>query len=1080
MERRVLSRRTAGAIILAAGIIGLATAPAVRAIKSRHVASLHAALRHTGASKANASKRPYPGVKTAPSRSFPHLLDYNRDIVPILGANCFVCHGPDPGARQAGLRLDMSDSAYKATASGKIPIVPGHPEKSELYYKITASDAARMPPSYSAKSLTPAQIATLKLWIEQGAKYEPHWAYIKPVRPPLPAVKNPAWRHNPIDRFIMAGLEAAHVSPSPLVDRRTLIRRVSLDIIGLPPTMQEVSAFVNDKSPNAYEKVVDRLLASPHFGERMAIRWLDLVRYADTDGYHGDQFRSVFPYRDYVINSYNEDKPFDQFTIEQLAGDLLPNATMEQKVASGYNRLNMITREGGAQPKEYLAKYAADRVRTTSIVWQATTIGCAECHDHKFDPVTSKDFYSFEAFFADIKQQGVYQNDGPVEPDMAVPSSGQTAALADLERQEKSLKASLDAPNPTVDEEEKIWEQSEREKIASWTTLKPASAQSKRGATLTTQPDESILASGTHPTTDTYTITTTTTLRGITAFRIEALPDPSLPKNGPGRADNGNFVLTGLTVTAKPAGSAMANPITLQNATATWEQKSGADALPGKVWSAALVLDPKKTDKSFGWAILERVGQPSAAVFETASDIGDGGPVTLTFKLDFSFPAHQIGRLRISAATLPRPVRAMEAGAPQDVQAALLIDPAQRTPAEEKALADHYRSIAPALQPLRDLVAGMDKRVADLKASIPRTLVTVAVMPAVIRVLPRGNWMDNSGEIVKPAVPQFMGQLPAGEPANRLALAKWIVSRDNPLTARVVVNRLWDNLFGAGIVRTVDDFGTQGAPPTHPHLLDWLAVQFMDNGWHVKPIIKLIVMSNAYKQSSHATPAMLERDPFNDLIARQGRFRLPAEMIRDNALSIAGLLSPRIGGRSVFPYQPDHYWDNCNTFTGKLIYTQDHGANLYRRGLYTIWKRSFLNPSLLAFDAPPREECTAYRTVSNTPLQALVLLDDPTYVEAARVFAEHILDEGGDTTASRINYAFRRALFRPVQPKELAVLAALQRKSLADYTSDKASAKDLVSVGETPVPKNIDVSELASWTSVARTILNLSETITRE
>lgn len=819
-------------------------------------------------------------------------VDYNRDVRPILAENCFACHGADRNKRQAGLRLDMAESALKPAASGHAAVVPGRPDGSELWRRVTAKNALLMPPASTGKHLTGKQVAVLRAWLAQGGAYAPHWAYIPPKRPALPpAPKGPpaSWPLNPIDRFILARLQDEGLGPSPGADRPTLVRRLSLDLTGLPPTPEEVDAFVLDRDPKAYDKLVDRLLASPHYGERMAVYWLDMVRYADTDGYHGDRHRSVFPYRDYVINAFNTNKPFDRFTVEQLAGDLLPNATLEQKIASGYNRLNMVTREGGAQAKEYLAKYGAERVRTTALVWQAATLGCSECHDHKFDPYTTKDFYRFKAFFADIRQVGLYPNNKEdLDPVLLLPTRAQSDDLDRLAAQADALRKRLDTATPEL-----------------------AEAQAK------------------------------------------------------------------------------------------WEQ----------------------------------------AVKDGAKDV---------------------------------------AKPPDPILAILNVEREKRGPEQQAALAKHFRGIAPELEGTRKELAEAERKRTELEGSIPRTLVTASVPPETVRVLPRGNWMDDSGEVVQPGVPQFLPQLPADQPAGRLALAKWLVSRENPLTARVMVNRMWMLLFGAGLARSPGDFGAQGAAPTHPELLDWLATEFMDSGWDVKHVMRLIVASRAYRQTSRVSRTLRERDPYNLLLARQGRFRLDAEFVRDNALAISGLLSTKAGGRSVKPYQPAGYWDHCNTFAGRLIYDQDHQEDLYRRGLYTYWKRTFLHPAMLAFDAPSREECTVERSHSNTPLQALVLLNDPEFVEAARALGERVMREGGADPERRAAWVFRRATGRGATAPEISVLTQLYRKHLADYTGDKAAAAQLAGVGERPVPKDLDAAELAAWTSVARAILNLHETVTRD
>jgi hypothetical protein len=811
---------------------------------------------------------------TARAPAAPKPVDYSREVQPILTAHCYACHGPDEGKRKAKLRLDQRDSAVKKA------VKPGDAAHSPLVERIVSDDPEQvMPPPKSKRDrLSAAQIDVLRRWIDEGAKFDLHWSYIKPTRPALPAVKNKAWVRNPVDAFVAAGQEAHGLAPAPEADRVTLIRRLSFDLIGLPPAPAEVEAFVNDRSPDAYEKLVERLLGSEHYGERMAMTWLDAVRYADTGGYHSDNHRDVWLFRDYVINAFNANKRFDQFTTEQLAGDLLPNPTTEQRIASGYNRLLQTTEEGGAQPKEYTAKYAADRVRNVSSVWMASTMGCCECHNHKFDPFTMKDFYSLSAFFADIQEKAVGRQD---QTPILTP---ETAARVKL-----------------LDEQ-------------------------------------------------------------IALFR-SALTKPSAE---------------------------------LDALQAAWEEKGRAEGSKG----------------------------------------------------------------------LPKPVAE-----------ALAVEPAKRTPQQKQTIANHYRGIVPELEPVRKALAEAQAQHDAIMKTVPTTLVTTAVAPRTVRVLARGNWQDDSGEVVPPAVPAFLAALDAkGQRATRLDLAKWIISPDNPLTARVFVNRLWKIAFGQGIVKSLDDFGIQGALPSHPQLLDWLAVEFIDSGWDVKHMLRLLVTSNAYRQSSVGTKEAREKDPANVWLARQGRFRLDAEMVRDGALEISGLLSRKVGGPSVKPYQPAGYWSFLNFPVRE--WQADKGENEYRRGLYTYWCRTFLQPSLLAFDAPTREECTVERTRSSTPLQALVLLNDPTYVEASRVFAEHIIRQSGDM-AARLDWAYRRAVSRAVKPDEVKVSTELYQKHLAEFRADRAGAEKAVAVGQWPVPKDVDTAELAAWTSVARVILNLHETITR-
>jgi hypothetical protein len=816
--------------------------------------------------------------RTAADDVLPDVVEFNRDIRPILSNHCYTCHGPDSNNRKAKLRLDVEKSAHEDRGDHRV-IVAGKSGASELIKRINSQDPdERMPPAKVGKDLTPRQIALLARWIDQGGKYQPHWSLLAAKRSPLPRLHNKA-ATNGIDAFILARLKQEGLALSPRADRRTLIRRLSFDLIGLPPTAEQVDDFINDKSQDAYEKVVTRLLASPHFGERLAQYWLDLVRYADTAGYHSDNHRDVALYRDYVIQAFNDNMPFDQFTIEQLAGDLLPGPTVVQKIASGYNRLLQTTEEGGAQAKEYTAKYAADRVRNAGTVWLGLTLGCAECHDHKFDPVTMREFYRFAAFFADLKETAVGR-----QQQTMLPTPEQAATMAKLDSEIAPLVKAVNTQTPELD------------------------------------------ASLAH-----------------------------------------------------------------------WEEGIRKDS------KTALV--------------------------------------------------------------------------PKEIAAILAVDTTKRNPKQTEALGKYYRGIAPELKTARDSLAPLQKQKDELTKAIPTTLLSMAGTPRTIRVLARGNWLDNSGEIVEPGVPAALPALHVAGRATRLDLARWLVAEENPLTARVFVNRLWMLYFGQGLVKTLDDFGAQGAWPVHPELLDWLATEFRDSGWDVKHIIKLMVTSATYRQTSKVSDALKERDPYNQLFGRQARYRFDAEMIRDSALAISGLLSHKVGGASVKPYQPPGYWKYLNFPTREWM--NDKGQELHRRGVYTYWCRTFLQPSLLAFDAPTREECTVERTRSNTPQQALVLLNDPTYVEASRVFAEHIMQAATDIEG-RIQHGFRRALGRDATAAEAKVLTKLYQHHLQQYEADTNAAAALMKVGERPVMAGLQPEELAAWTSVARVILNLHETITRE
>jgi hypothetical protein len=989
-------------------------------------------------------------------------VSYSRDIKPILAFKCFACHGPDEGKRKAKLNLGDHDSAVTKA------IKPGDATLSPLVQRVTTDDAKkRMPPPESKKEpLTPAEVDLVRRWIDQGAKFDAHWAYVKPVRPGIPVVKNAEWTHSTIDRFIAAEHERLNLQPAPEADRVTLIRRMYFDLLGLPPTPQQVDAFLKDGAPDAYEKLVDRLLASKHFGERMALYWLDAVRYGDTGGYHSDNHRDVWLYRDYVIDAFNTNKHFDQFTIEQLGGDLLPAPTQEQRIASGYNRMLMTTEEGGAQAKEYTAKYAADRVRNASSVWLAATMGCCECHNHKFDPYTTKDFYTFAAFFADVKEAAVGRQE-----QTPIPSPTQADKVKELDARITTVRSRLNQQTPELDAAQAAWEKKATAELetarAMWTPVKPEKVASKGGMTFTVQEDLSVLGSGTNPGKDTYTITLVTDRKEITGIRLEALTDASHTNKSLSRG-GGNFVLTGFEVAV--AGKVDANPqaVKIVHAAADYEQ------------AGFPIVHAIDADPNTGWAVDgSSKAQDRQAVFAFEKPIpgGDGTTITVVMKHESPFAGHNIGRYRLSLTSVDKPALS-DNSVPADVAQILSLEPDKRTAPQKEKLSAHYRSLAPELALDRADLVTLEEQKKQLVQSFPTTLVSMAVPPREMRILPRGNWLDDSGEIVSPAAPGFLPPLSVKDRrATRLDLARWLVSQDNPLTARVFVNRLWKLLYGQGLVKSLEDFGTQGTLPTHPELLDWLSVEFMDSGWDVKRMIKLMVMSSSYRQSSKPTRDRMERDPANLWLARQGRFRIDAEMARDNALAIGGLLSPRIGGPSVKPYQPDGYWALLNFPTRE--WKHDHGADQYRRGLYTYWQRTFLHPSLLAFDAPTREECTVDRPRSSTPLQALVLLNDPTYVEAARVFAEHVIKEGGPSDAERVIWAFRRALSRDPKAEEMNVLTELLGKHRKEYAADKDAAKRATSAGEWPVAQDLDPVELAAWTSVARVLLNLHETITR-
>ena len=986
-------------------------------------------------------------------------LHFDRDIRPILSDKCYACHGPDPAQRQAELRLDTKEGAFSAP-SGYPIIVPGEPENSELVARITHADVEqRMPPQSSNRQPTQEQIETLIRWIAEGAEWEEHWVYDLPERVEPPTVKNSTWVRNPIDRFILGRLEAEGLEPAAEADKRTFIRRLNFDLTGLPPKPAEMEQFLRDERPDAYEELVNRLLSSPQYGERMAMYWLDLVRYADTSGYHADESVSVWPYRDYVIRAFNDNMPFDRFTLENLAGDLLPNATREQKVASGYNRLNQTTSEGGAQAKEYLAIYAADRVRTTASVWLGATLGCAQCHDHKFDPYTARDFYSFAAFFADVEGPGVYGGGSKWAPVVMLPTPAQQTALQEIDDELAKLRKVFEASSPALEAEQARWE---AEILSLLPSTEPADfawvndAQDNGGRT-----DGVWEFVGKHE---------APVFSKLLSRRQTAKPEQTIQHSFRGAnrkftldEEDKLFAYVWLDPGAPP------ETLMLQWNDGNWEHCAfwGADKITfGGIGKDTPAHKPMGPLPALGeWVRLEvapaDVGLEPGSVLNGMAFVQHGG----TAYWDVAGIATTRGSAVKHTHTEP-------------VIEAIQVDAFVRTTSQKKQIAAEYRRIAPALDGIRNQIAALAQQKAAIEAEIPYSLTTVSAQPRTTRVLPRGNWMDDSGAIVEPAIPAFLGDLKIkNRRPTRLELAQWVVSKDNPLTARAFVNRLWALFFGTGLSRVLDDLGAQGEPPVHPELLDWLALEFMDSGWNVKHLVKLIVTSNTYRQSSKPTEVLRERDAYNRLLARQSRWRLDAEVVRDTALHLSGLLVPEIGGPSVRPYQPKGYYSNLNF--PKRTYVHDTDESQYRRGLYTHWQRTFLHPSLMAFDAPSRQECTAERATSNTPMQALTLLNDPTYVETARVFASRIINEGGETPTERVNWAYQWALSRPPQPKELEIMNALYEKHLTEFTGNFEAAEALVTTGEAAATEAVEPNQLAAWTSVARVILNLHETITR-
>jgi hypothetical protein len=992
--------------------------------------------------------------------------------------------------------------------------------------RIFATDPARrMPPKYAEKVLTEAQKDTIRRWVAEGAIYEGHWAYQPIKRPAVPEVAHAqAPLRNPIDNFIQARLAHEQLTPSPEADRRTLLRRVTLDLTGIPPTPEEAAAFVNDSSPDAYEKVVDRLLASPRYAEMRAMHWLDAVRFADTAGFHGDNIWPVWPYRDYVLRAFRDNMPFDQFTREQLAGDLLPNATADQKVAAAYNRLNRASAEGGLQAKEYLAKYGADRVRTLSTVWMGSTMGCAECHDHKFDPFTNKDFYAMKAFFADIRETGLIpdRGRGAWGEKLSLPSDEQARRLAALDEEITATRRGLDFQAQQVKKERWTWEEHtladfEAGKLA-WTYQRPVSASTANGAKLTIYNDEAVdsnfylkgslssehkrgdglvVASGANPDNETYTVTLKPGAGKWTALGIDVFQDESLPGTRFARGGD-RFVLTEVEAEmAEPGGT----PRKLTFVLAT---SAGIGERPENPPMAAIDGDAKT---GWGVTIVEEYNPFLALRFATPLTTGADSLVTVRLHHDSDLRRATIGRFRLalSSAAYSWPedgesedkeeankpdnpaltlTVAAGRGLPPNLAKILAKQEDDRSATEKDAVLDFFEFSMPEFA---DAYAHLVKLRAErdmLYASIPRVLATEATRPRITRVLPRANWMDDSHEIVDPAIPGFLGKLDTGDRrATRLDLANWLVSAQNPLTARAFVNRMWRQFFGTGESKVIEDLGSQGEWPVNSELLDWLAAEFMHpewnaagtHDWDMRHLVRTIVTSHTYRQSSLASAPEDARDPDNRLLARQNRYRVDAEIVHDIALSVSGLLVEQFGGPSVRPYEPEGYEAAMNF--PKREYSASRGAALYRRALYTEWQRTFLHPTLMTFDAPTREECTVNRVSSNTPLQALDLMNDPIFVESARVFAANIVQRGGATLDRQLDWAFEHALDRTPEKEERLILKNLYQKNLARFRAEPQSAAELMSVGD--APRSPSQPEDAAMTLVARAILNLHETITR-
>jgi hypothetical protein len=1001
--------------------------------------------------------------------------DFNREIRPILSDNCFACHGPDEQKRVAGIRLDTAEGARAA-------LVPGQPDKSRAYLRMSHADPRRrMPPPSSGRQLTEQQIALVKRWIEAGAEYDVHWAYEAPRRSEPPPVKNVRWSRNAIDRFILARLEKEGLNPSPEADRVTVLRRLSFDLTGLPPTPAEIDVFLNDRSPRAYDKQVDRLLASPHYGERMAMQWLDLARYADTHGFHIDSHRDMWPWRDWVIRAFNGNLPFDRFTIEQIAGDLFPNAGIDQKIASGFNRNHMINYEGGAIEEEYRTEYVADRVETTSTVWLGMTMGCARCHDHKYDPIPQKDFYRMFAFFNNVKEKGLDGKDGNAEPFLSLPTVEQKRRLDDLTVRIKTRESELtDAQvKPHFEawqKEQKIaWERADL--IAHYEMdggVTDSSGNYRHGRAVRGEVSGVAATVGRAMAFTTPSYVTFDGVRLPETFTIatwlqQGHHEPQIVFQQAGRFS--------VWYDASEPLPHLRRGAHLHVQAAGRHVRTRERLVQGEMYHVAIGVAGGEISVHVNGLAAGLVVEPNGAAAESEC-----------FAIGAAADSDERNGFRGRLADLRLYDRRVNAGELKQlavhgrVGALLSIAPDKRTREQTQTLRSYYlanaapESLRTAWLDLQELKSAKAK----LDDEIPNTMVMVERdEPRETFILGRGDYRHR-GDKVTAGTPSALPPLPQGAKADRMALARWLVDPANPLTARVTVNRFWQNLFGTGLVKTVENFGSQGEPPSHPELLDWLAVEFVRSGWDMKALHRLMVTSAAYRQTSKATPELIERDPENRLLARMSRFRLPAEMVRDSALASSGLLRTTIGGPSVYPYQPEGIWEEIarGEIFSAQVYKPSEGDGLYRRSMYWFWKRTAPPTSLTTFDAPDREKCTARRSLTNTPLQALVLLNDPTFVEAARVLAERSLSET-DTTR-RIEYVFRSVLGRKPRTDEAKLLAGLAARQIARYSSDIEAARQLLSVGDAKPRQAVSHAELAAWTNVAAAVMNTDEAITKE
>ncbi len=999
--------------------------------------------------------------------------DYLKQIRPLFQAKCYSCHGREK--QEGGFRLDLRSRALEG-GDGGIAIAPGNSHKSELYHRISGTgDGDKMPPEGEGTPLSKAELALVKRWIEQGAKWpkssdqneklpgSDHWAFQPLKTNPLPQVQLTSWVKNGIDAFILQKFEQEKILPSDEADRGTLIRRVYLDLIGLPPSIKEYERWTSDTDPNWYEKLVDHLLASPHYGERWGRHWLDLARYADSDGFEKDSKRPhAWRWRTWVINALNEDLPFDQFSIEQLAGDLLPKPTTNQLVATGFHRNTLINREGGTDPEEDRVKRTVDRTNTLGSVWLGMTVGCAQCHTHKYDPLTQREYYRLYAFFNSL-----------TEPDIGAPLPAERAAYEKANQTYQKdhgplVKSTQDYEQNQLRQSLAKWETQSPDKTPLWTILNPESVHAKQNTTLKILPDRSVLAEGHNPgRAEIYTLTFKTKLKNINGIRLEALPDSSLPKNGPGRSPSGDFELTMLTVKA-----------------AALESPKSTKEIPLNKAQASFETAGYKVDRVInnsphtGWSISPQQGKKQIATFETKDAFGFDKGTLITVSLQHSTTRklyHNLGRFRLSLTTGSKPLALT--GMTDLIADTLNTPQNKRTPEQQQELSEYYRTIDPQLNKLKDAELAHRKKAPKNPATTTKAQVVDHLkVPRKTHLMVRGDFLNPADE-VHPNTPAVLPSLNSQNP-NRLDLARWLFSPQNPLTPRVTVNRIWNHYFGRGIVSTLDDFGTQGEPPSHPELLDWLAIQFRDNNWSLKQLHKLIVTSATYRQSSNSRPELAERNPYNTWLSHQNRLRVEAEIVRDQALAVSGLMKHKIGGRSVNPPQPDGI--ASLGYANSVKWPTSKGDDRYRRGLYTFFQRTVPYPMLMAFDSPDSNLSCTRRERSNTPIQALTIWNDPVFFECSQALGKRIVAETQNKNSNldtRIKRAFQLCLARQPSDEEISIVKQLYQDQTQLLKSDQAAVSQLTKAQK--VPAGSTPQEVATWIIIGRVLMNLDEFVTR-